>query len=51
MFNLPSTARIFVYARPADMRCSFSWIVCLGAQSAKPRPIFWVSFFVWQQTW
>ena len=38
MFNLPSTARIFVYARPTDMRRSFNGLYALVRNQLSQDP-------------
>jgi transposase len=38
MFHLPSTARIFVHARPTDMRCSFRGLYALVRNQLSQDP-------------
>ena len=45
MFNLTPSVRIFVYAKPADMRCSFNGLVAL-AQSYICQDLFSGHLFV-----
>ena len=39
MFHLPSTARIFLYARPTDMRCSFRGLYALVRNQLSQDPL------------
>jgi len=38
MFNFSSTVRIFVYARPTDMRCSFNGLYALVRNQLNQNP-------------